>query len=215
MGRPLARPLLVAGRAGTSRSGAPATPIRGAALVVFLFCLTSFGIVVILGGGSVTTVEVEVWYLTTRLFRLDAGAVLALAQLVLVVVVLWAYERTRDRRRSGGGAIVGRTPPTTRLRRRVGARRGERRRADVARRGAVGRAGGPVAPRRRRLGPRPLRGPLPEREPRRVVVTRHRVARHVDAHRPRSRRCWRSSWRCPPPTRSRRVARRRVCSTSC
>jgi thiamine transport system permease protein len=74
--------------------------IRGAALVVFLFCLTSFGIVVILGGGSVTTVEVEVWYVTTRLFRLDAGAVLALAQLVIVVVVLWAYERTRDRRRA-------------------------------------------------------------------------------------------------------------------
>jgi thiamine transport system permease protein len=72
--------------------------IVGSSIIVFLFCLTSFGIVAVLGGGSVSTVEIEIWYQTTQLGRLDAGAVLALAQMVLVIGVLLIHLRTLRRR---------------------------------------------------------------------------------------------------------------------
>lgn len=76
--------------------------IRSALVVVFLFCLTSFGIVVVLGGGPVTTLEVEIWYQTTRLLRLDVAATLAAAQLLVVVAVLVLYQRsTRERPTTG------------------------------------------------------------------------------------------------------------------
>ena len=67
--------------------------IWGAALVVFLFCLTSFGIVLILGGGRLGTVEIEIWLQTTRLFRLDVAALLAGAQMLVVVAVLVLHSR--------------------------------------------------------------------------------------------------------------------------
>jgi len=85
--------------------------IIGSSVIVFLFCLTSFGIVAVLGGGAVSTVEIEIWYQTTQLGRLDAGAVLALAQLVLVVGVLLIHLRTL-RRRGSAPAVT-----TTRRRR--------------------------------------------------------------------------------------------------
>ena len=81
--------------------GAARDAIWGSAILVFLFCLTSFGIVLVLGGGAVTTMEVEIWYQSTRILRLDAAAVLALAQMVVVVVVLVGYQRsTRSRTRA-------------------------------------------------------------------------------------------------------------------
>ncbi len=45
-----------------------APALRAAAVIVFLFCLTSFGVIVILGGGRVSTVEVEIWTRATRQF---------------------------------------------------------------------------------------------------------------------------------------------------
>ena len=87
--------------------------IWGAALVVFLFSLTSFGIVLILGGRALGTVEIEIWLQTTRLFRLDVAALLAGAQLVLVIGVLALHSR-----------VAGSRPPSrstaSRLRRPLG-----------------------------------------------------------------------------------------------
>ena len=62
--------------------------IVGASLVVFLFCLTSFGIVLTIGGGALRTVEIEIWLQTTRLYRLDVAAVLVGLQFLVVVVAL-------------------------------------------------------------------------------------------------------------------------------
>ena len=65
--------------------------IVGASLVVFLFCLTSFGIVLTIGGGALRTVEIEIWLQTTRLYRLDVAAVLVGLQFVLVIGALIAH----------------------------------------------------------------------------------------------------------------------------
>ena len=73
-----------------------------AAAVVFLFCLSSFGVIVILGGGAVTTLEVEIWVRATRQFDLSGAAVLAGLQVVAVVAALGLVGAAS--RRAGAGA---------------------------------------------------------------------------------------------------------------
>lgn len=80
--------------------------IAAAAAIVFLFCLTSFGVIVILGGGSVTTMEVEIWTRATRQFDLSGAAVLGIVQLLAVVVTLAAETLIRRRHRFVGAGAV-------------------------------------------------------------------------------------------------------------
>ncbi len=83
-------------RAITSTTLAAIRPaIASAAIVVAVFCLTSFGVIVALGGASIGTVEVEVWYLTTRSLDLGRAAVLAGGQLLVVMLLVVAYQRIR------------------------------------------------------------------------------------------------------------------------
>lgn len=72
---------------------AVAPALVSASVVVFLFCLTSFGVVVVLGGGAVTTVEVEIWVRATRQFDLSGAAVLATLQVLAVVATLAVHAR--------------------------------------------------------------------------------------------------------------------------
>src|SRR3546814_619962 len=76
--------------------------IISAASVVFLFCATAFGVVLILGGLRYATIETEVYLLTTTLFDLPAAAALCLLQLVVVTALLYAAHRAR----SDSGASV-------------------------------------------------------------------------------------------------------------
>ena len=65
---------------------------------MFLFCFTSFGVVLLLGGPRARTLEVEIYDQTTRLLHLDVAAVLAVLQLVGVAVALVLYGRYQQRR---------------------------------------------------------------------------------------------------------------------
>ena len=56
--------------------------IVSAASVVFLFCATSFGVVLTLGGLRYATVETEIYLLTTQFLDLRAAAALSVLQLV-------------------------------------------------------------------------------------------------------------------------------------
>lgn len=83
------------GRSGPGAFWSVVLPqLRGAiaagGAIVFLFCLTSFGVVVVLGGGSVTTMEVEIWVRATRQFDLSGAAVLGVMQFVAVIATLVA-----------------------------------------------------------------------------------------------------------------------------
>ena len=53
--------------------------------MVFLFCATSFGIMLILGGAQYGTLETEVYRQTAQIGDLRAAAVLSVLQLMLVV----------------------------------------------------------------------------------------------------------------------------------
>ncbi len=75
-----------------------APAVVSAASVVFLFCATSFGVVLTLGGLRYSTVETEIYLLTTQFLDLQAAAALSLLQLAVVVALLVAAARGRSRR---------------------------------------------------------------------------------------------------------------------
>jgi thiamine transport system permease protein len=66
-----------------------------AATVVFLFCATAFGVVLTLGGLRYSSIETEIYLLTTNLLDLRAAAALSLLQIVVVVVLLALAQRLR------------------------------------------------------------------------------------------------------------------------
>lgn len=61
--------------------------VRSAAAVVFLYCATSFGIVLILGGLKYRTVETEIYYRATQFLDLPAAAGLTVVQIIMVVAL--------------------------------------------------------------------------------------------------------------------------------
>ncbi|MCW2797939.1 iron ABC transporter permease, partial [Nocardioides sp.] len=69
--------------------------IVSAASVVFLFCATAFGVVLTLGGLRYSSVETEIYLLTTNLLDLPAAAALSIVQLVAVTLLLVLAGRLR------------------------------------------------------------------------------------------------------------------------
>lgn len=59
----------------------------------FLFCFTSFGVVLILGGPRFSTIETEIYRESLFLFRLPVAAALALAQIVVTFAVIGVNTR--------------------------------------------------------------------------------------------------------------------------
>ena len=74
-----------------------APSIAAAASIVFLFCSTAFGTVLVLGGAKFATIETEIWLLTTQFLDLRAASVLSIAQLVVVVLLLVVTGLLRGR----------------------------------------------------------------------------------------------------------------------
>ncbi|CAL9429309.1 hypothetical protein SUDANB145_02008 [Streptomyces sp. enrichment culture] len=75
-----------------------APAVAAAALMVFLFTFTSFGVVQILGGPTFSTLEVEIYRQTSQLFDLSTAAVLTLVQFVAVAAILAVHAWTVRRR---------------------------------------------------------------------------------------------------------------------
>ncbi|MFJ6699245.1 ABC transporter permease [Streptomyces sp. NPDC091272] len=94
---------LTAWRRVTLPALAPA--VAAAALMVFLFTFTSFGVVQILGGPARSTLEVEVYRQTAQLLDLPTAAVLTLVQFAAVGAILAVHAWT-VRRREGALKLV-------------------------------------------------------------------------------------------------------------
>ncbi|MFC5494513.1 iron ABC transporter permease [Nocardioides caricicola] len=69
--------------------------IVSAASVVFLFCATAFGVVLTLGGLRYSSVETEIYLLTTNLLDLQAAAALSIVQLLAITALLVVTSRLR------------------------------------------------------------------------------------------------------------------------
>lgn len=72
--------------------------VAAAALMVFLFTFTSFGVIQILGGPTYSTLEVEIYRETAELLDLPTAAVLTLLQLAAVGAILAVHAWTVRRR---------------------------------------------------------------------------------------------------------------------
>lgn len=83
--------------------------LTSAALVVFLFDFTSFGVILLMGGPQLATLEVEIYYQTMQLLNLPLAAWLSVIQLgctlTLTVLIL----------RRGGGLPIQVSPRLTHL----------------------------------------------------------------------------------------------------
>ena len=74
------------------------TPAIGAAaLLVFIFCFTSFGVILILGGPRFATLEVEIYRQAVNLFNLPVAAALSLVQILFIFVFMFVYSRLQAR----------------------------------------------------------------------------------------------------------------------
>ncbi|UCD97919.1 MAG: iron ABC transporter permease [Chloroflexota bacterium] len=71
--------------------------IASAALLVFIFDFTSFGVILILGGPQFATLEVEIYYQTISLFNLPLAAVLSLLQLGCTLILTIIYTQLSHR----------------------------------------------------------------------------------------------------------------------
>jgi thiamine transport system permease protein len=71
--------------------------ITAAALLVFIFDFTSFGVILVLGGPQFATLEVEIYYQTISLFNLPLAAVLSVLQLGATLGLTVAYTRLSAR----------------------------------------------------------------------------------------------------------------------
>lgn len=74
-----------------------APAIIAAALLVFIFDFTSFGVILILGGPRFATLEVEIYYQTISLFNLPLAATLSLLQLgcTLAMTIIYTHLSAR------------------------------------------------------------------------------------------------------------------------
>jgi thiamine transport system permease protein len=94
--------------------------VVAASSIVFLFCFTSFGVIVLLGGLDHSTVEAEIYRAAITRLDLRTASVLALVQLVTVVALLVVFARTTARqtgaRRLLAATDVARRPASTRER---------------------------------------------------------------------------------------------------
>ncbi|MPY41066.1 iron ABC transporter permease [Streptomyces phyllanthi] len=91
-----------------------APAVAAAALMVFLFTFTSFGVVQILGGPTFSTLEVEIYRQTSEIFDLSTAAVLTLVQFAAVGAVLavhaWTVRRRETALRLVNPSVTARRP---------------------------------------------------------------------------------------------------------
>ncbi len=71
--------------------------ITAAGVLVFIFCFTSFGVVLLLGGPRYATLEVEIFRQARDLFNLPVAAALSIVQIGLMFAMMWVYTRLQRR----------------------------------------------------------------------------------------------------------------------
>jgi thiamine transport system permease protein len=65
--------------------------ILAASLLVFIFCFSSFGVILILGGPRYSTIEVEIYRQAVSIFNLPVASMLSIIQMLLTFAFMWVY----------------------------------------------------------------------------------------------------------------------------
>lgn len=71
--------------------------VLAAALLVFVFCFSSFGVILILGGPRFATLEVAIYRQAVHLFNLPLAAILSLIQISFTFGLIWIYTGLQRR----------------------------------------------------------------------------------------------------------------------
>lgn len=72
--------------------------ILAASLLVFIFCFSSFGVILILGGPRFATIEVEIYRQAIHFLNLPMAAALSLVQILFTFGLMWVYTRLQRSR---------------------------------------------------------------------------------------------------------------------
>lgn len=97
--------------------------LLASSLLVFLFGFTSFGVILILGGPTFATLEVEIYRQAVSYFHLPAAAWLSLVQMAITFSIMIVYTRMQartSRQLRQGGVRRGRSPANWRQRILIG-----------------------------------------------------------------------------------------------
>ena len=65
--------------------------IFASGLLVFIFCFSSFGVILILGGPHFSTIEVEIYKQAVQMFNLPMAAILSIIQIIFIFCIMWIY----------------------------------------------------------------------------------------------------------------------------
>lgn len=71
--------------------------VLASSMLVFIFCFASFGVILILGGPSFSTIEVEIYRQAAHLFNLPVASSLSLFQIVFTFFMMWIYTRLQSK----------------------------------------------------------------------------------------------------------------------
>lgn len=71
--------------------------IFASAMLVFIFCFSSFGVILILGGLSLSTIEVEIYRQAAHLFNLPVASALSLLQIMFTFGMMSIYTRLQKK----------------------------------------------------------------------------------------------------------------------
>ena len=81
--------------------------ILASTLLVFIFCFSSFGVILILGGPRLATIEVEIYRQAVHLFNLPMAAALSLIQIVFILLMMWIYTALQRKQAVTLGPVAG------------------------------------------------------------------------------------------------------------
>ena len=88
--------------------------LLSAGILVFIFCFTSFGVVLILGGIRFATLEVQIYYQAVNIFNLPMAAALSIVQILSMLALMTVYTRQQRnlQLRLASSATIARPPRT-------------------------------------------------------------------------------------------------------
>lgn len=88
--------------------------LLSAGILVFIFCFTSFGVVLILGGIRFATLEVQIYYQAVNIFNLPLAAALSIVQILSMLALMTVYTRQQRnlQLRLASSATIARAPRT-------------------------------------------------------------------------------------------------------
>ena len=67
--------------------------IASAATLVFLYCVTSFGVILLLGAGKISSIETEIFFSLTQFLDFKTAAALSLVQTIITVLTFFIARR--------------------------------------------------------------------------------------------------------------------------